>query len=417
MSRLFEALQRSEPEGFRFDFVQPEPAANEPLKTPELTPPETRGTGTHDFGQFPSVPISVPPDSRLVSLSEKESLGAEKFRFLAVRLRQIQQARHLKKVLITSTIPEEGKSTVSAKSCDHAGAKKAAKSSCFWTAICDARSWRENSAWLISPGLSECLQGESGPMTNIYRLDGAGLWFLPAGKPPENPLELMQSGRLAELLDQLTARFDWIIIDSPPILPLADTSVWTRHCGRRSPGGSGRNDPEAATKAGPGGAESVEVVGSGVEQLHQCRPQQLLSAVWSDCATRKVTPKPSSLPDWHPVALPPSPSFPCVHVVTFIVLLEINEIGTRRRAVNLRCTNVMDPEPLRKQPSPGAETVVLNAETFHRFIALERKRTERSGKPFLLMLLDTAIVCLALRMESCSTKFCAYSQFQSARLM
>ena len=57
--------------------------------------------------------------------------------------------------------------------------------------------------------------------------------------------------------------------------------------------------------------------------------------------------------------------------------------------MNLRRTNFTDYELLRRQPSPGAETVVLNAESFHRFIALERKRTERSGNPFLLMLLDT----------------------------
>ena len=38
----------------------------------------------------------------------------------------------------------------------------------------------------------------------------------------------MQSGRLSELLNQLTPQFDWIVIDSPPVLPLADTSVWTR---------------------------------------------------------------------------------------------------------------------------------------------------------------------------------------------
>ena len=38
----------------------------------------------------------------------------------------------------------------------------------------------------------------------------------------------MQSGRLAVLMDQLTTWFDWIVIDSPPVLPLADTSVWSR---------------------------------------------------------------------------------------------------------------------------------------------------------------------------------------------
>ena len=38
----------------------------------------------------------------------------------------------------------------------------------------------------------------------------------------------MQSERLAELMDQLTSWFDWILIDSPPVVPLADTSVWMR---------------------------------------------------------------------------------------------------------------------------------------------------------------------------------------------
>ena len=38
----------------------------------------------------------------------------------------------------------------------------------------------------------------------------------------------MQSGKLADLLDRLSNWFDWIVIDSPPVLPLADTTVWTR---------------------------------------------------------------------------------------------------------------------------------------------------------------------------------------------
>ena len=51
---------------------------------------------------------------------------------------------------------------------------------------------------------------------------------MPAGHPPDNPLELMQTGRLSTLMAQMTNLFDWIIVDSPPLLPLADTSVWAR---------------------------------------------------------------------------------------------------------------------------------------------------------------------------------------------
>ena len=79
------------------------------------------------------------------------------------------------------------------------------------------------------PGLCETLEEEPGttPM-NIYKVDDLGLWFMPAGNPPRDPLELMQSGKLSALLDQLAGWFDWIVIDSPPVLPLGDTSVWMR---------------------------------------------------------------------------------------------------------------------------------------------------------------------------------------------
>jgi Mrp family chromosome partitioning ATPase len=61
-------------------------------------------------------------------------------------------------------------------------------------------------------------------------MEEAGLWILPAGNSPRNPLELMQSNRLGALMDQLNSWFDWVIIDTPPVLPLADTSIWMRLC-------------------------------------------------------------------------------------------------------------------------------------------------------------------------------------------
>jgi capsular exopolysaccharide synthesis family protein len=76
-------------------------------------------------------------------------------------------------------------------------------------------------------GMAEYLQGIN-TLLPIYRLEALGIWILPAGVPPRDPLELMQSGKLSLLMDQLSASFDWIVIDSPPILPLADTSVWAR---------------------------------------------------------------------------------------------------------------------------------------------------------------------------------------------
>jgi Mrp family chromosome partitioning ATPase len=51
---------------------------------------------------------------------------------------------------------------------------------------------------------------------------------LPAGNAPKNPLELLQIAKLSAMMNPLSAWFDWIIIDSPPVMPLADTSLWMR---------------------------------------------------------------------------------------------------------------------------------------------------------------------------------------------
>ena len=79
-----------------------------------------------------------------------------------------------------------------------------------------------------NPGLCEWLEGECSLEASIYHLENPDIWVLPAGSAPSNALELLQSGRLSALMDRLTTWFDWIIIDSPPVLPLADTSVWMR---------------------------------------------------------------------------------------------------------------------------------------------------------------------------------------------
>src|ERR1700722_2534201 len=187
--------------------------------------PPTRAS-TEDLERCPVLAVSIPDESRLVSLAEEGSLGAEKFRFLAVRLRQLRQTRPLKKILITSTIPQEGKSTVAANLACTLARRRQQK-----TLLLEGDLRRPNITSQLGigrvPGLCEWLNGQSETI-NIYKLQGLGLWILPAGAAPQNPLELMQSGKLSVLMEQLEAWFDWIIIDSPPVLPLADTSLWSR---------------------------------------------------------------------------------------------------------------------------------------------------------------------------------------------
>ncbi len=171
--------------------------------------------------------VSLVASSRVVVLTEPETLAAEKFRFLGVRMRQLQQTRPVKKVLVTSTIAEEGKSLVSANLAAVLASRKRHR-----VLLIDGDLRRPVLADTFGlgrlNGLAEWLQGESQAVSNIYHLAEPDFWLMPAGHPPANPLELMQSGRLSSLMAQVTNLFDWIIVDSPPFLPLADTSVWAR---------------------------------------------------------------------------------------------------------------------------------------------------------------------------------------------
>jgi capsular exopolysaccharide synthesis family protein len=253
MSRIFDALQRSGTEQSRIEYpdafsvvtevFEPQTGNDAPRTESSVAVSEFESDGvmtailgenfphlkveSGSFPAFPSVNIPAQPISRLVFFAEPNGLAAEKFRFLGVRLRQLQQSRSLKRVLITSTIPQEGKSTVAANlSCTLARRRQQR------TLLIDGDLRRPTVGKLFNvehlQGLSEWLQGKTEHTESIHQIEGTQLWLMPAGAPAKNALELMQSGKLASIMQQLNNWFDWIVIDSPPILPLADTSVWMR---------------------------------------------------------------------------------------------------------------------------------------------------------------------------------------------
>jgi capsular exopolysaccharide synthesis family protein len=224
MSRIFDALQRSGVEQTGIEYLDALSVATKDLEIEELPaapPPEV------SLDDFPSLETNVKLGSRLLFLTEPESLAAEKFRFLGVRMRQLQQNRPIKKVLVTSTMAEEGKSMVSA---NLAGVLARRKRHRVLLIEGDLRRPVLAKRFGLGnlEGVAEWLRGEGDAVSNVYHLQSPDFWLMPAGDPPSNPLELLQSGRLATLMNQLSPMFDWIIVDSPPLLPLADTTVWQR---------------------------------------------------------------------------------------------------------------------------------------------------------------------------------------------
>jgi capsular exopolysaccharide synthesis family protein len=240
MSYIFEALQRAEAERSGGSLPQNADSVADLLQKVEQEIdrkqslselPQSAKLESPEAGSFASAKVLLPApaaDSRLVCLTDQGGLAAEKFRVLGLKLRHLRERRKLKRIVITSSIPEEGKSLIAANL-----ALNQSRSKILNTVLIDGDLRRPELGRRFGfnrnlAGLSEVLRGERQLSEVVYKLEGSGLRFLPAGVTPENPIELMQSGRLQQLLEQLEASFDWIIIDTPPIRPLADTPVWMK---------------------------------------------------------------------------------------------------------------------------------------------------------------------------------------------
>lgn len=179
------------------------------------------------FESFSTIEACPVARDRLVCLTDKGSPAAEAFRLLRVRLRHLRKDRPLKRLLITSSVPQEGKSFTAA---NLACALASGSQEKVLLLEGDLRRPTQSRLFGIRPesGICECVRGTRSLTSSIYSLTGAGVWLLPAGSAEGSPLEIIQSPKLPSLMAQLSEWFDWVVIDSPPMLPLADTTALAR---------------------------------------------------------------------------------------------------------------------------------------------------------------------------------------------
>jgi capsular exopolysaccharide synthesis family protein len=150
--------------------------------------------------------------------------GAEKFRTLRSRLYQIAGTGTLRRLLVTSSVPAEGKTFVS---CNLAQSivQQAERRVLMIDADLRAPQLHVALGAPKGPGLADYLRGEVNEFAAIQRGARENLFLISAGSEVSNPSELLLSQRMKDLLDLVTPAFDWIIIDSPPAVPVHDASI------------------------------------------------------------------------------------------------------------------------------------------------------------------------------------------------
>lgn len=220
MSRLYEALRKSEVEnkqsGATTEVVRP---------MVDFAP---AGMGAVELGGTQTVQLRVSPASHLVALTDLQGLPAEKFRVLVTRLQNLRGQQEMKSLQVTSSTVDEGKTLIAANL-----AVTLARHSQNRVLLIEGDLHNPSVHSLL--GLSQ-LKGichwwkepASALSDFIYHIDGLSLWYLPAGERFDEPGEILQSPRLAESLTQLSGLFDWIVVDSTPLSPMADANIWNR---------------------------------------------------------------------------------------------------------------------------------------------------------------------------------------------
>ena len=179
------------------------------------------------FSQFQKLELSPSKHDRLVCLGDSDSSAIEAFHLLGMRVRNLRKKREVKSLLITSTVPEEGKSVVAANLACTLGSGGREK---VLLLEGDVRRPSQSKIFGLSqvPGLCNYLLGKRSLAASLYHIPQAGIWMMPAGDNRGDLRELLQSPQLHGLMNVLNSLFDWIVIDSPPILPLVDTTIWAR---------------------------------------------------------------------------------------------------------------------------------------------------------------------------------------------
>ena len=186
------------------------------------------------------VPAAEPPllkvgiigldTSHVVAFTEPNSLGAEKFRALVTRLEHQRKERELRSLQITSAVSNEGKSLVAgnlaATLAKHTGSR---------VLLLEGDLHRPTLASLLGlthvKGVGDwwsAREEKERISQYVYRLSEIPLWFLGAGTVADQPSQILQSARFAETFVRLASWFDWVVVDSTPILPLIDANLWSR---------------------------------------------------------------------------------------------------------------------------------------------------------------------------------------------
>src|SRR2546425_1721013 len=169
-------------------------------------------------------PLRLLPELNLVAKWKSASAVAEQFRVAATRLTLMVAERRNTVVVVTSAVKGEGKSAT-AVNLAYVLAQDLGKMTILVDGDLKDPRLHSYAGVASEPGLTDLLQGTKPLEGCLHRVGELPLWILPTGPALDQPVELSKVHQLSAILSELRNRYEYIVLDAPPILPLADMNV------------------------------------------------------------------------------------------------------------------------------------------------------------------------------------------------
>ncbi len=233
MSRIHEALKRAEQERGTHVGLDQVVDAGMPPSMPGRMATGVAADAPMTFEALQArtarVPWNPDPTTMLFFGGADQAVGKEEMRTLRSRLYQLRERKPLKKILITSALPKEGK-TFLAANLAQVLVQQRGRRALLIDADLRAPRLHQSLGTSVQPGLADYLLGEKDEISVIQQGPMENLFLIPGGQPVSNAAELVANGKLKTLMGRMESMFDWIIVDSPPAALVSDASLLANFC-------------------------------------------------------------------------------------------------------------------------------------------------------------------------------------------
>lgn len=208
--------------GLSIGFVIVKNLLDHTIKTPE----DIQKMGYKVLGWIPKITEITKKESELefITKNRPKSTHAEAFRALRTRLQLLKRDnKKVRSFVMTSGSPQEGKTFINVNTA--ASLAMSGKSTIIID--CDLRKPRIHKLFreLKTPGLTEYFSKENTLDEVIRESEIENLYYIPSGRIPANPSEVLGSVIMERLIEDLKSRFEYVVLDSPPIISVTDAEI------------------------------------------------------------------------------------------------------------------------------------------------------------------------------------------------